>query len=122
MTTPAGIPQYDATLSQGGSVKLSIAWRKSDKVTPVDLTGKVLRMAVNENGARVLLLERGVVNADGEITADDVLGNIYVEVSGAATQSWDSPISYVVVADPGTVNAKVLAQGDFFMVKAVSAV
>lgn len=122
MTTPTGIPQYDATLAQGGSVNISVAWRKADKTTPVDLTGKVIRMAVTENGTRVLLLEKGVPNVDGEITTEDALGNIYIAVSGAATQSWDNPISYAVVADPGTVNAKVLAQGDFFMIKAVSAV
>lgn len=125
MTTPppgtSGIPQYDATMFQGDSIEMIVTWTEEDGVTPVNLTGKVLRMAVDENGTRVLLLERGVVNPLGEFLASNSTGVMTITVSGAATASWDNPISYAIVADPGTVNAAVLVTGDYFMQKAVSA-
>lgn len=118
----SGIPQYDATLSQGDAIAMNITWTEEDGVTPVILTGKVIRMAVNENGVRVLLLERDVPNPLGEITANNITGVIDITVSGAATETWTNPISYSVVADPGTIDASVLVTGDYFMQTAVSAV
>lgn len=88
--TPAN---YDITIYQGATLRLSFVWKTGEPATAVDLTGYTARMHIREYlDAPTTLIELTTTN--GRITLGGVAGTIdlFIAATDTTTMAWDAGV------------------------------